>query len=315
MQFLALVLSITLHVGLVAGMMLWPSGSNLKVDEAPVFISLVEGDLGGNNAPSSILGAAGAPAEKIAPSLPSKEIAPPSVPEPAPAPEEIPQVPKEIAKAEPPKAAEQAKPEPKPLPKPEPKPEPEPKAEVAQPEPKPEPKPKPKPEPKKPEPKKTAEKKPEPKKPAPKKTTEKKPAPKKPAPKKPEKLTAEQEIARALAEAKKNSGGFKGGGGGSGEGTGGGNLNDVYIGQVMMAVRPNWDFESATRVNFISHVRVKLNSRGQVLSASLAQSSGNAQYDASTVNAVLRTGEANMFPSPPTSAYHELLLVFTRDMM
>ncbi len=299
MQFLAYILSITLHVGLVAGMFLWPSGSVMKPDDAPVFISLVEGDIGGNSAPSPILGAAGKPAEKIAPSLPSKEIAPPSVPDAV----EIPKVPEEEKNADAPKKPEQELPAPKPLPKPEPKqeeakvevPKPEPKKAEPKPEPKPQPKPEPKPQPK-------VEPKPKPK-------TESKPKPK------PQPKPKDDPIARALAEAKRNAGGFKGGGGGQGTGTGGGSLNDVYIGQVMMAVRPNWDFESATRVNFVAHVRVKLNSRGEVLSATLDQSSGNAQYDASAVNAVLRTGDAHMFPSPPTSAYRELLLVFTRDMM
>ncbi len=122
-------------------------------------------------------------------------------------------------------------------------------------------------------------------------------------------------MARALAEAKRKSGGFKGGGGGAGAGTGGGSLNAVYMGQVMMAVKPHWDYESATRDNPIVKVRVQLNSQGEVLRAEVEESSGNVQFDSSAVNAVIRTGQAMMFPSPPTKEYQNLILIFSKEML
>ena len=307
MQFLSYILSITLHLGLILGAFFWADSTPPKIQDTPVLISLVEGEIGGNKAPTPILGAAGNEAEKIAPSLPTKETKAIPIPQ-----AKKPEPPKEVKPIEQPKKPEPKKPEPKlpepkKLPKPEPKPEP--KKEMVKPEvKKEEPKAKPKQE-------KAKESKQD------KKTTETKPKAKpqsKPKAKPQSKPKPKPKIdpgAKALAEAKRNAGGFKGGGGGQGSGTGGGSLNNVYIGQVMMAVRPNWDFESATRTNFIAHVRVKINAQGQVLSATLEQSSGNGGYDASTVNAVLRTAEANMFPLPPSSAYHDLILVFTRDMM
>ncbi len=83
----------------------------------------------------------------------------------------------------------------------------------------------------------------------------------------------------------------------------------------MLAVRPNWDYETATRNNYICSVRVRVDGNGNVLLATLEESSGNAQYDASTVNAVLRTGKANMFPAPPGPEYYDLLLKFNLAML
>ena len=53
--------------------------------------------------------------------------------------------------------------------------------------------------------------------------------------------------------------------------------------------------------------------QGKVLQAELGQSSGNAQYDASAVNAVVRTGQARQFPPPPSADYTDLELVFSYD--
>ncbi|MBR2610080.1 MAG: TonB C-terminal domain-containing protein, partial [Desulfovibrio sp.] len=92
---------------------------------------------------------------------------------------------------------------------------------------------------------------------------------------------------------------------------GGGGLNDVYMGQVMLAVRPNWSFTSATRLNLVCVVRVKVNLQGEVEKVDVTQSSGNAQYDSSAANAIWRTSRAGAFPPPPSEQYTELDLVFT----
>ena len=120
-------------------------------------------------------------------------------------------------------------------------------------------------------------------------------------------------IEQALAQAQRKAGGNRGGGGGEGDGPGGGGLGDVYMGQVMLAVRPNWGFASAGRVNLSCVVRVKVDMQGKVLQAEISQSSGNSQYDASAVNAVVRTGQAGEFPPPPSAEYSDLDLVFTFD--
>ena len=90
-------------------------------------------------------------------------------------------------------------------------------------------------------------------------------------------------------------------------------LFNAYAEQVMLAVRPNWGFASAGRVNLSCVVRVKVDMQGKVLQAEISQSSGNSQYDASAVNAVVRTGQAGEFPPPPSAEYSDLDLVFTSD--
>lgn len=123
-------------------------------------------------------------------------------------------------------------------------------------------------------------------------------------------------IEQALAQARKGAGGTRGGGGGEGDGPGGGGLGDVYMGQVMLAVRPNWGFASAGRLNLRCLVKVQVDMQGNVLQAVLSQSSGNAQYDASAINAVIRTGQAGQFPAPPSPQYRELDLIFNfNDLM
>ncbi len=314
MRFLAYILSLTLHSALILGIYFWPAPTLIKLDQAPVLISLVEGDLGGNRAPSPILGPQGDKGQKIAPSVPEppqKEVPPPT-PETAATP--IAQPKEEPKKPEPaPKPEPEIKPEPKPVPDPEIAK----KAEAA--------KKKAEAEKKKAE---EAKKKAEAEKKKAEEAKKKAEAEKKKAAEAKKKAEAARKkaeaakkkakvdpIMAALAEAKRNAGGFGGGGGGEGEGPGGGGLGDVYIGQVMLAVRPNWDFETATRTNWVSYVRVRVDANGNVLLAKLEQSSGNAQYDASTVNAVLRTGSAGAFPAPPGPEYHDLVLVFNLQMM
>ena len=78
------------------------------------------------------------------------------------------------------------------------------------------------------------------------------------------------------------------------------------MGQVMLAVRPNWSFTSATRLNLVCVVRVKVNLQGEVEKVDVTQSSGNAQYDSSAANAIWRTSRAGA-----SEQYTELDLVFT----
>lgn len=325
----SLLLSLCLHTGVFLAIWFWPAAAPITPNLPPMMISLVDGDPGGAMTPSPIMGHTGEPTDgTLAPSAPApqSEIA-------APAREESrPQKPEAAREAEAPEVTPEApKPAREPSPPPEPQPaeipvpkKPESKPEPPRPEAKPEPKPKP--EPKKPEPK------PEPKKPEPKKPEPKKPAPKKPAPRKQnvDPVTAALQKARkatsrvssgdrgdaveqALAQARKKSGGTRGGGGGEGAGPGGGALGDVYMGQVMLAVRPNWGFASTGRKNLVCVVKVKVDMQGKVEQTTVTKSSGNPQYDASAVNAIIRTSNAGDFPPPPNINFTDLDIVFTID--
>lgn len=322
MRFASILLSLAFHASILLLILFWPAPSPLRIDAPPMMISLVEGATGGARAPSPILGHTGDPSDgplAPAPPAPKADVA---------APEQIkaPEI-KAPAEAE---APVPVKPEPVQIPEKQPEPvkAPEPPKPVPkQPEAKPEPK---KPEPKKPEPKKPEPPKPEPKKPEPKKPEPpKKSAPKKP---KPDPIAAALQQARkatsrtqsgdkgnaveqALAQARRGASGTRGGGGGEGAGPGGGGLGDVYIGQVMLAVRPNWGYASPGRQALGCVVKVNVDMNGKVLQAAISQSSGNAQFDASAVNAIIRTSNAGQFPAPPNQDYTDLDLVFTLDEM
>lgn len=328
MRFASYLISLCLHAGIFLLILFWPVSELPKMDSPPIMISLVEGDPGGNKTPSPIMGHVGEEAEgPLAPTppAPQSEIAalarnesraPDKIPESAP--EQPPaQKPEAIPVA--PKIVEEPKPEEKIVPKPK---EPEkPKPEEAKPEPPKKEQPKPEP-PKKEPPKKEQPKKEPPKKEPPKKTPPKKPAKKvdpvaealaqaRKATSRTQSSEKGNAVEQALAQARRKAGGTRGGGGGEGAGPGGGGLGDVYVGQVMLAVRPNWGFASATRLNLSCVVKVKVDMFGKVEQAEIARSSGNPQYDASAVNAVMRTSQAGDFPPPPSQEYTDLDLVFS----
>ena len=301
MNWASYLLSLCLHLAVFLLIMFWPSSPPVNLETPPVMISLVDGAPGGNRTPSSILGKMGKPTDG------PKDVSPPAKKADAAAPER-PEV-----KADP--TADKARPvEAKPEPKVEHKPEPKPEV-------------KPKPEPKDATP--VADKKDKKKKEDKKKDDDKKTDKKADKPSKGDPVAAAMNQARreatsrvesgdkgssveqALAQARRNAGGDGGGGGGEGDGPGGGGLNDVYMGQVMLAVRPNWSFTSATRLNLVCVVRVKVNLQGEVEKVDVTQSSGNAQYDSSAANAIWRTSRAGAFPPPPSEQYTELDLVFT----
>lgn len=330
MQLASLIISLCLHVGFLLAVVYWPGPAPLRLDSAPIMISLVDGAPGGNATPSPILGHVGDPGEgKPAPSAPApkQEIAAPAV--------------ESVAEAAPvrmPDARHDPQPKPEPV-RPKPVPVPEEAIPVAEkkeeeakkPEPEKTPPEPPKEEPKKPDPKKEEPRKEEPKKEEAKKEQPKTP-PKKPAPKRDPVAEALEKarrqassradagdrgnaIEQALAAAQRKSSGNRGGGGGEGDGPGGGGLGDVYMGQVMLAVRPNWGFATPGRQNLACVVKVRVEADGRVLAADISQSSGNPQFDASAVNAVMRTGRAGEFPPPPSAEYHDLDLVFTLNEM
>ncbi len=319
MRLASYVLSFSLHAAIFLLIWFWPSRPPIKLDTPPVMISLVDGATGGNRTPSPILGHMGQPGDgpmAPTPPAPKSEVAAPEraeVKEPKP----VPPQPKQDA------AAEVKKPEPKPEPKPQPKPEPKEEAKpIAQ---KKEEKPKPKEEPPKEQPK--DQKKPEaPKADAKKDAKESKDAksnvdPVAAALQQARKATSRAEsgdrgnaVEQALAQAQRRAGGNRGGGGGEGTGPGGGGLGDVYMGQVMLAVRPNWGFASAGRVNLRCIINVKVDGQGKLMqNPTVTHGSGNSQFDSSAVNAIVRTAQSGQFPPPPSADYSDLDLVFTLD--
>ena len=317
--------SILLHLALALLIFLWPSSPPMKLDQPMMQISVNMGAPGGNRMASPVLGPQGKP-------TPTK-----AAPQPAPAEQAASAVPVAREDTAQPKAEPKKESQPKPKPKPEPKPDEVALAQKKQPkkpkdeeeEPKEKPKEKPKDDGKK-DKKEASEK-------AKKANDKAKPA--KESDKKkdgvdPSKALADalndakkkagtsqgskekggkSSVAGALADFKKSAGGAGGGGGGEGDGPGGGGIYDVYMGQVILAVRPNWSMPTYSRVNLSVQVNVKLDPSGKVLSCTVARSSGRAEVDASAVNAVIRT---KVLPAPPTPDQQELLLTFnTQEMM
>lgn len=324
MNWASYLLSLCLHLAVFLLIMFWPSSPPVNLETPPVMISLVDGAPGGNRTPSSILGKMGKPTDG------PKDVSPPAKKADAAAPER-PEVKADPTadKARPVEAKPEPKVERKPEPKHEVKPKPEPKdaTPVADKKDKKKKEDKKKDDGKKPEKPKKDDKKKDDKKSTPKddkKTDKKADKPSKGDPVAAAMNQARREatsrvesgdkgssVEQALAQARRNAGGDGGGGGGEGDGPGGGGLNDVYMGQVMLAVRPNWSFTSATRLNLVCVVRVKVNLQGEVEKVDVTQSSGNAQYDSSAANAIWRTSRAGAFPPPPSEQYTELDLVFT----
>lgn len=288
MQPLGFLISLILHTLLLAAIIFWPQIPPKKINTERYLVSMVIGEMGGENLPSPVAGM-----------RPPKEQTPSVMPDSQPQAEESL---KQASNAvETPQEAPKEMPAATPIPKDDPKPEPP--KEIAE---------APKPEaPKKPEPKKEPEKKPEPKKETPK-TEPQKDKPKSNAindalneAKKQKKSQGASALSSALAELKEMH--EAGGGGGTGSGNGGGGIYDVYAAQVILAVQPNWSMPTYSRQNLVVQVRIRLDISGTVLSAEIVEGSGRADFDASAVNAVLRT---KVLPKPPTKEQQDLIISF-----
>ncbi len=322
MRISSFLLSILLHLALLAFVLYVPLRPPVDLSRPVYQISLVMGAPGGENLPSPVLG----PRPPVT-GTQVNSTEPPASPKadeaPAPAPEAV-SVPKleEPPKAEPPKPEPPKEPEPVKVPEvaavpPAPQPEPE-KKPAPEPEKKPEPAKKPEPE-KKPEPKEPP--KPEPKKEQPKPSAKADPLAaaladvrKQANANTGKKSGGSSSASRALADLEKQVGKTGvGGGGGEGTGPGGGGIYDVYVAQVVLAVQPNWSILPAySRSNIVVQVRIKLDKQGRVLDCQVERSSGRPEFDASAVNAVVRTGT---LPPPPTAAQQDLLINFNSLQM
>ena len=325
MPLASYVLSLCLHIGIILIIWLWPASKPLVYPEQPVMISLVDGAPGGNKEPSPILGPMGAKADgesAPAPAAKKAEVAQQESEETRAAPIKAPKDERPMKKEEP------KKPELKPAPKQEVQPKEKaisPKKKDIKEEPKKKDEEKPKPQAKPQEQKQDQKQKTSGKdtKDSENKGAEDKDAIASALNQARRKATSRtgsdsgggSSVEQALAQARKNAGGNRGGGGGEGSGPGGGGLHSVYLGQVMLAVRPNWGYASGSRANLQCTVHITVTAAGQVQTAQIVASSGNAQYDASCVNAIWRTSKAGDFPPPPTPMYHELDIVFTLNEM
>ena len=325
MPLASYVLSLCLHIGIILIIWLWPASKPLVYPEQPVMISLVDGAPGGNKEPSPILGPMGAKADgesAPAPAAKKAEVAQQEREETRSAPIKAPKDERPMKKEEP------KKPELKPAPKQEVQPKEKaisPKKKDIKEEPKKKDEEKPKPQAKPQEQKQDQKQKTSGKdtKDSENKGAEDKDAIASALNQARRKATSRtgsdsgggSSVEQALAQARKNAGGNRGGGGGEGSGPGGGGLHSVYLGQVMLAVRPNWGYASGSRANLQCTVHITVTAAGQVQTAQIVASSGNAQYDASCVNAIWRTSKAGDFPPPPTPMYHELDIVFTLNEM
>lgn len=123
-----------------------------------------------------------------------------------------------------------------------------------------------------------------------------------------QKFPSRNPVSSALAGFKKQNSTMEGDGGGLGdESGGGGGLDDIYAGLVMMSVRPNWSIPTYSRDNLVALVHVRIDAEGNVLFCAIKRSSGRSDFDASAVNAVIRT---KTLPPPPTPAQQDMIIVF-----
>lgn len=336
MRIESTIFSLLLHGGVLALMLFWPGDAPVDLQRQSYQVSLVMGAPGGEDLPSPVLGARPEKTPEPQPGrgavLPDAqpEATPelPALPETPPAPDAQPNLPAPVEIPDRTPIAVPVAPEPEaPAPEKSPEPEKEPELKETPPEKTPElevpQKETPKEEPEK-EPKKEEPKKEEPRKenPAP----AKQPPRDQKKPDKPRRSALDDALADVRREARSSSGSSSasraleelaretgvGGGGGSGTGPGGGGIYDVYVGQVILAVQPNWSMPTYSRENLVVGVRIKLAPDGKVLDCRIEQSSGRPDFDASAINAVLRT--RNM-PPPPTPAQQDLLISFNAQQL
>ncbi len=319
MQMGSFFLSLLAHIAVFLLLFFWPTSAPYEPERVSYQVSLVMGDMGGEDLPATVLGARAPVSDTptasttLNPSATTAPAAPEVMPEATSAPAVVePNAPPAVAEAipaPPPPAQEPPKPpaivpEPTPIPRKDPEPE----------APKEPDKPK---EPEKPKEQEKPKDPPKPKEP-PKAQEKPKRDPVKEALAGAEKQTGSQtskpanntrggSASRALAELENQTQVGVGGGGGSGSGPGGGGIYDVYAGLVILAVKPNWSMPTYSRQNISVLVRIKLDPSGRVLDCSIERSSGRADFDASAMNAVIRTGT---LPPPPSPAQQDIAINF-----
>lgn len=98
-----------------------------------------------------------------------------------------------------------------------------------------------------------------------------------------------------------------GAGGGIGDGDGGGAINNVYAALVMVAIQPNWSVATYSRKNLIVQVRIEIDKKGKILKSEIKKSSGRPDFDASAINAIIRT---EYLPPPPTIQQQTIVISF-----
>lgn len=300
MHFGSYFTSLLLHGLVLLAVIFWPASTPVRLDQPALQISMTLGAPGGDMLPSPVLGHQTAPE-------PSEAVAKPVPPEPEAAPVPRAEAVPTTDQAKPQAPARPAPPQPEAVPIPQ-------KPEKPREDPKPKAPEKPKEQPKPKEPEKPKEK-PAPKEP-PKKSNKAKTPAKKPedalkaaladARNKTKNARPASPVSGALKDLRRTAG-EQGGGGGSGSGPGGGGLYDVYMGQVITAIRPNWNMAVYSRQNLVVDIWIKISPTGEILDSRVERSSGRAEFDGSAVNAVRRTRQ---LPPPPTADQQELIVSF-----
>ncbi len=275
---LGLALSVIFHVGFLAYALFWTGGTDVRVNmDRPVYtVDLLSLAPPPPPAPKPVVGVEAASTPE--PEVPVVEAAQ----EPAVEVEAAPVV--------------EAKPEVKPTPKP--KPEPEPKPEEISPKKvekktvvkkkKPEPKPKPQPKPK-PKPKKTAAQLRSEALAAAKASVKKQEAKKVQALKDELAALKKREGEQVYAHGGQEGGEEGGVAGGTRGGVGSG-LSEVYALIVGTAIKKNWRYPSfAGEANLMATVEIALDMQGKILSSKILVTSGNPEFDNSTLRAIKET--------------------------
>jgi len=317
-------LSFSIHLLMVILILIWPQPKQLEPVESNQLISVVIGDLGGDNLQSPVLGpesdlesllastqSAGQPDAEIVnqpintnQQTPSEAPVIPEIPE-ATLPPPTPNTERREEELSEPASGEPTAPEPEPIlepvlvpepvpeqdltPTPEPTPEPEPTTAVLTQDPDPEPSPT----------TQTREQTSTPSPPQPTTNTS-------PPPQTSNSSSANQQptssggsVADALAGLVDSPYRPIGGGGGQGSGSGGGGIYDPYAAQVYLAIQPNWNRSAASFSNedLSVQIRILVNTDGQIRSCIVMLSSGNQAFDHSALDAVDRS----RLPPPPNN--------------
>ena len=86
---------------------------------------------------------------------------------------------------------------------------------------------------------------------------------------------------------------------------------DAYLSKVIHAIMPNWSLAMPPKGDLAVQLRIKTDKTGRVLGCSIEKSSGRPDYDASAVNAVLRT---KTLPAPPSPEQQDMVITFKNQL-
>ena len=125
-----------------------------------------------------------------------------------------------------------------------------------------------------------------------------------------------QDLSSAIADIGKTVGSSGGASSGRGPGGGGGDGYGVlgaYQDSIISRVRPNWSWPGRTdRKNFTAVVNIQIDPDGTITNARIVSSSGNAYFDSTVLQAVAAT---QVLEPPPGPAYANINISFTPEAL